>query len=268
MKKFVVVILSLFASCTIAPRITVSNESTNRSNIGIDGKLLATAYTQRAAEYRALCLQAYNIAHLRVDEIVKKNYPKPKALITDIDETVLDNSPYEAHQTLQGKDYESASWAEWTAMAKADTVPGAFSFLKYASSKGIEVFYVTNRGEKEREVTLKNLQKFNFPNADNAHIMLRENISSKEERRKSIAASYSIVMLLGDNLADFSFAFDVKNTADRMNNVNAGSAEFGDRFIILPNFMYGDWEASLYNFTPSLMQAQKDSLIKVSVITY
>ncbi len=268
MKKLIIITLSLFASCTIAPKITVSNESTNRSNIGIDGKLFATSYAQRAAEYRALCFQAYNIAHLRVDEIVKKNYAKPKALITDIDETVLDNSPYEAHQTLRGKDYESASWAEWTAMANADTVPGALSFFKYASSKGIEVFYVTNRGEKEREVTLKNLQKFNFPNADNAHLLLRENISSKEERRKSIANSYSITMLLGDNLADFSFLFDVKNTGDRLNNVNAAAAEFGDRFIILPNFMYGDWESSMYHFMPALSQAQKDSLIKAAVITY
>ncbi len=180
----------------------------------------------------------------------------------------MDNSAYEAHQSLQGKDYESASWVQWTAMAKADTLPGAISFLKYAFSKCIEVFYITNRGEKEREVTLKNLQKFNFLNADNAHLMLRENISSKEERRKSIAASYSITMFLGDNLADFSFLFDVKNTGDRMNNVNASAAEFGDRFIIVPNFMYGDWESSMYHFMPALSQLQKDSLIKAALTGY
>ena len=172
MKKLPVIIVSLFASCTIAPRISVSNESVGSNSVGIDGKIFATAYIQKAAEYRALCFQAYNIARLRVEQIVNKNYSKPKALITDIDETVLDNSAYEAHQTLQGKDYEPASWAEWTAMANADTVPGALSFLKFASSKGIEIFYVTNRAEKEREVTLKNLKKFNFPNADNAHLLL------------------------------------------------------------------------------------------------
>ena len=55
-------------------------------------------------------------------------------------------------------------------MANADTLPGALSFLKYASSRGLEIFYVTNRTEKERNVTLKNLQKFNFPNSDNAHL--------------------------------------------------------------------------------------------------
>ena len=73
-------------------------------------------------------------------------------------------APYEVHQTLQGKGYESDSWYEWSAMIKADTVPGALNFLKYASTKGIEIFYVTNRGERERDFTLKNLQKFNFPN--------------------------------------------------------------------------------------------------------
>ena len=63
-------------------------------------------------------------------------------------------------------------------------MPGALSFLKYASSKGIEIFYVTNRSEKERDVTLKNLQKFNFPNADDAHLFPSTGTSSKEERRQ------------------------------------------------------------------------------------
>src|SRR5665213_1700017 len=178
MKQISIILLLFAASCTIAPRISVSNTGSN-ANVVIDGKLFATAYQQRAAEYRALCYQAYNIAHQRVDEIVRETTEKPKAIITDIDETVLDNSAYEAHQTLQGKDYSSDSWYEWSSMMRADTVPGSANFFKYASSKGIEIFYVTNRGEKERNVTLKNLQKFNFPNADDSHLFPLQNTSSK-----------------------------------------------------------------------------------------
>ncbi|HEY5407067.1 MAG TPA: 5'-nucleotidase, lipoprotein e(P4) family, partial [Ginsengibacter sp.] len=202
------------------------------------------------------------------DEIVLTKSDKPKVIVTDIDETILDNSAYEAHQTLQGRDYDSDSWLAWSAMIKADTVPGSLSFLKYASSKGIEIFYVTNRGERERDFTLKNLQKFNFPNADNAHLFLLKNTSSKEDRRQNIAANYTIVMLMGDNLGDFSSLFDKKSSDERNQNVNTLAAEFGSRFIILPNPVYGDWENSLYNYNYSLTEAQKDSVMKASLHSY
>ncbi len=268
MKKFVVIVLSICAACNAPSKINVSNSHVANGNVVIDGKIYATAYVQRSAEYRALCFQAYNIAHQRVDEITLTQSEKPKAIITDIDETVLNNSPYEAHQTLQGKDYDYDAWYQWSAMMKADTVPGSLSFLKYAALKGIEIFYVTNRSEKEREFTIKNLQKFNFPNADSAHLFPVKNTSSKEERRQNIAATHSIVMLLGDNLGDFSFLFDKKNLNDREQNVNSVAGEFGKRFIVLPNPEYGDWESSLYNYNYSLTPAQKDSVLKASLYTY
>ncbi len=266
MKKLSFVLIFFAVSCTIAPRISVSNIADG--HVVVDGKLYATAYMQKAAEYRALCFQAFNIAHQRVDEIMLTKTEKPKAIITDIDETILDNSPYEAHQSLQGKDYESTSWHEWVSMANADTVPGAHAFLKYASSRGLEIFYVTNRNEKERDATVKNLQKFNFPNADNAHLFPSTNSPSKEDRRKSIAATHTIVMLMGDNLSDFSFLFDKKSTEERLHNVNSVAAEFGNLYIVLPNPVYGDWESALYNYNYSFTLAQKDSVIKASLHSY
>lgn len=268
MKKIFFVSLIFSASCTIAPRISVSNANPVNGSVVIDGKIFATAYQQRAGEYRALCFQAFNIARQRVDEIILTKTEKPKVIITDIDETILDNSAYEAHQTLQGKGYESASWYEWSAMIKADTVPGSLTFLKYASSKGIEIFYVTNRGEKERDFTVKNLQKFNFPNADNEHLFPLQTTSSKEERRQSIAENHTIVMLMGDNLGDFSSLFDKKSTEERNQNVNTVAFEFGNRFIVLPNPVYGDWESSLYNYNYSLTSLQMDSVIKASLHSY
>ena len=269
MKNFSLFAILFFCSCTIAPRITVTNAGNGgMPNVIVDGKIFATAYQQKAAEYRALCLQAFNIARERIDEIILQNTTIPKAIITDIDETILDNSAYQAHQVLQGKDYDQSSWLEWTAMASADTVPGASDFLKYAASKGVEIFYVTNRMEKERDATIKNLKKFDLPNADYAHLFPVQKTSSKEDRRKSIAANHDVVMLLGDNLADFSFLFDKKNSLQRTENVNVLSGEFGRRFIILPNPVYGDWESSLYNYNYSLLAAQKDSLLKASLHTY
>lgn len=257
---------ALLFACTSQKIVTT--QQVQQSSLVTDGKLLASAFMQRAAEYHALCLQAYNIAHYRLDDILKNNSNlKPKAIITDIDETILDNSAEEVHHDLQGKSFDPTEWAQWTAMAAADTVPGGFSFLKYASSKGVEIFYITNRDEKDREGTLKNLQKFNFPNADNAHLIVRQNVSSKEARRQMVMADHDVVLLLGDNLSDFSALWDRKTINERLQNVQQQSAMFGNRFIILPNPVYGDWESAMYQYK-SLTAPQKDSAVKSVLKNY
>ncbi len=257
--------LALLIACNSSKKMTGS--SSPGPGLVIEGKLYATAYMQKAAEYRALCLQAYNIARLRLNELVTVPSGKPKAIITDIDETILNNSAEEVHHDLQGKGFDPSEWAQWTAMAAADTIPGGISFLKYASSKNVEIFYITNRDEKDREGTLKNLQKFNFPNADNAHLIVRKNTSSKEDRRQQVMADRDVILLMGDNLGDFSSLWDRKTQDERIQNVDHQAALFGSRFIVLPNPVYGDWESALYQYR-SLTPAQKDSVIRAGLKNY
>ncbi|RYY62207.1 MAG: 5'-nucleotidase, lipoprotein e(P4) family [Chitinophagaceae bacterium] len=241
---------------------------TTPSSLVADGKLWASFFQQRSAEYRALCQQAFNIARLRVDELSKRQTLRPMAIVTDIDETFLDNSPYAVHQSLMGKDYEAASWAEWTAMGKADTLQGSLSFFSYAAARGFEIYYITNREEKERAGTMANLRHFGFPFADDKHLVMRSDVSSKEPRRLALAATHDIVLLLGDNLADFSALFDKKNERERAGNVSISANEFGNKFIILPNVTYGGWEESFYQFNLRRGDAEKDSLIRSSLKTY
>jgi 5'-nucleotidase (lipoprotein e(P4) family) len=226
-----------------------------------DGKLFATVFMQRAAEYHALCLQAYNIARVRLDEALKETSQKPRAIIADIDETVLDNSADEVHRSLQGKHFNLEDWYKWTSMAAADTIPGALSFLNYASSKGVKIFYITNRDEIEKAGTLKNLQKFNFPDANENHLLLRQTTSGKEGRRQQVMMEYNVVLLLGDNLSDFSDLYDKKSVEDRLDATKKQADLFGSRFIVLPNSIYGDWELALYQYK-LLNPAQKDSAVK------
>ena len=266
MKKIAFVLLLFSGSCT-APRVASTNV-TKPDNLVINGKIFATAFQQKSAEYRALCYQAFNIARIKLAEFNRERSSKPRAIMTDIDETILNNSPNEVHQLLQGKDYDPDSWREWTAMGKADTVPGALHFLQFAFASGVEIFYVSNRGEDEREGTLKNLQYFNFPNADNAHLLLKQETSSKEKRKNAIAQGHNIVMLIGDNLNDFSNLFERKSSDEREKVANDFSAQFGNRFIVLPNPVYGDWESSLYHYEYSLTPAQKDSIIKSALKGY
>jgi 5'-nucleotidase (lipoprotein e(P4) family) len=250
----------LLSACTSSQKST-SSITTLPSSLVINGKLFAAAYMQRSAEYHALCLQAYNIATLRLNESLQLAFAKPRAIITDIDETILDNSADEVHHDLQGKGFDPQEWAQWTAMAAADTVPGALSFLKYAASKGVEIFYITNRNEKDREGTLKNLRKFDFPDADNAHVMLTQSTPSKEGRRQQVMSDYDVILLIGDNLADFSSLWDKKTVEQRLENVQQQAAQFGNRFIIIPNPVYGDWENALYQYN-RLTLPQQDSAIK------
>jgi 5'-nucleotidase (lipoprotein e(P4) family) len=260
-------LILLLSGCS--PQLKTGNVNlTSSTSPGVvPGKMFTAVFMQRAAEYKALCFQAFNFAKYRVDQW-RPTATKPTAIVTDIDETVLDNSAYAAHQALQGKDYEEKSWAEWTAMAKADTVPGALAFLKYASSKGITIYYVTNRAEGERSGTLKNLQQYNFPNADNEHLILKQSVSSKEARRQQVLQTHNILLLMGDNLADFSALYDRKTTEERSNTTEQLAAEFGNRFIVLPNPNYGDWETALYNYNYRLTPAQKDSTLRTWLKSY
>src|SRR5207253_751537 len=102
---------------------------------------------------------------------------------------------------------------------------------------------------------------------DNAHLLLRQTTSGKEPRRQQVLAGHEIVMLIGDNLADLSSLFDKKPMDERLKNTDISAGEFGNRFIVIPNPVYGDWEGSLYKFQ-KYTGAQKDSVIKASLKTY
>ncbi len=266
MKK---ILASLFiitlAACSSQQKNTATSVHTN---MVADGKLFTAFFQQRAAEYKALCFQAYNIATLRLDQSLQVPSSKSKAVITDIDETLLDNSAYSVHQGLQGKDYDLATWTEWTALSQADTLAGALTFFKYAASRNVEVFYITNREEKERVGTLRNLQKFGFPYADETHLITKQTTSSKEARRLAVADKFDIALLLGDNLADFSMLFDKKTEVERLQNVQSNAAAFGKKFIVLPNPNYGDWESALYQYNYKLSAVQKDSAIRSVLKSY
>lgn len=257
---FAVVLLSCSSRKTQI--LGAKNSIAPNNTITADGRITANLWMQRAAEYKALCYQAYNLAHLRLELAVAQSSAKPKAIVTDIDETVLDNSPHDMTEALDGKDFDLKTWKTWTAKAAADTICGAGSFLKYAAAKGVEVFYITNRDEDERAGTLKNLQKFNLPNADSEHLLLKQGVSSKEIRRKQVLQNHEIILFLGDNLSDFSALFDKKQYDERLRNTQQNAAEFGKRFIVLPNVAYGDWEGALYRYNYQLKPAQRDSVLK------
>ena len=229
---------------------------------------MAVLYQQRAAEYRALCYQAYNCAAMMLDaQISVDTSARKKALVFDIDETVLDNSPFEAKCALEGISYPD-KWDDWCNLSKARPVPGAVKFINDAYNKGIAIFYISNRHETLREATKKNLLSEGLPLPDDSFLLMKTKESSKETRRELVIKDYDILLLIGDNLSDFSCIFDNKLMEERNAIADSLSFEFGKRFIVLPNAMYGDWEGALYDFNYNISDKEKDEIRKKLMIRF
>ena len=207
--------------------------------------LMATFYNYYAAEYKALAYQAFNIGKERLQKI-RENDPENKklAVVVDVDETILNNTPYEARMMLENKGYSSETWTEWCNLAVAEPVPGAVEFLKYADSLGFHIFYITNRKKKfVEEGTLANVKKMGFPQTSSEHFLLREGSRSKTERRHKVLENYEIVLLAGDNLGDLYD--DSENFFEREQLMLSHKDDFGKKFLVLPNAIYGTWVSSM-----------------------
>jgi 5'-nucleotidase (lipoprotein e(P4) family) len=222
--------------------------------------LNATLWVQQAAEYRAAALQTYAAATRALDvaladpswvgaeEETQNDSSQPPAVILDLDETALDTTPAQTRAIRQGLTYDKAIWQQWVGESAARPVPGAKEFLAYAKSRGVTPFYITNRDVPVEEPgTLQNLKNTGFPIDDKGEaLMMRgENGwgSDKSQRRAHVAQSYRVLLLLGDDLNDFANARD-KSAAERDAILTRTAGWWGTRWFILPNPMYGSWEAA------------------------
>lgn len=256
MKKIALIILTL-------PVLQIINAQDNSRSLSEgDLKLYPVLWQQSAAEYRALCYQAFNLATLRLDKIVAENPSKKNmAIITDLDETILDNSELAGEVIKEGKVLGS-KWIKWINKPAIPTVPGAVDFLDYAGKKGVSVFYISNRDTSGLNVTLGILQRLKLPNADLSHMLLLSNDFSKEGRRQVVMKDYDVIMLFGDNLDDFMQVFEEKSIKERFDATDSLKDEWGKKFIVLPNATYGEWENAFFGYKDNLTDAEKIAMLK------
>ena len=233
-----------------------------------DENLNAVAWVQASAEYRAVCETVYRAATDKLDAALKRKdwdalVPgergnaaaglKP-AVVMDVDETVLDNSPYQARLVRNGQEYDETTWDQWVSEKKAKPVPGVVDFAKAATAKGITLLYISNRAVHLKDATLANLKAVGLPVADdNVFLGLgtfvegcEQDGSEKNCRRQLAGRKYRVLMQFGDQLGDF--AQIVANTPEgraQLHDQYAGW--FGERWWMLPNPTYGSWEPALFN---------------------
>src|SRR5712692_6092374 len=238
-------------------------------NTYIEGAVL---WQQSSGERRALSYQAFALARLMLDRDLRMNrhLRKPAAIIVDLDETILDNGLYQGMQVRNHVNFNQKDWTAWVNRAEATAMPGSVEFLNYAAARGVTVFYITNRNDIQKQGTATNLKKLGFPNVNDQTLLVQTDPknSSKEPRRQSVGAKYRIVLLMGDDLNDFAKVFEDSKTVDsRIAAADRFKEEFGKRFIVLPNAMYGDWESAIYG-SSRLSEAEKAAKRKNQLKSY
>ncbi len=249
--------------------------------------LNAVLWVQRSDEYRGAALQTWRAAAALLDQALADPHwnallpeeggthatgsLKP-AVVVDVDETVLDNSPYQARLVRDGTSYGEATWAAWVAERKAQAVPGAVEFAREASARGITLIYITNRTEAMKQDTLDNLRAVGFPVADDSVYLglgvsvpgCEQQGSEKGCRRQLVARKYRVLMQFGDQITDFMQITD-NRYATRRTLMEQHDPWVGQRWWVIPGPTYGGWESAAFNNQWSLpedirRQAKRDAL--------
>ena len=256
------------APAPAAPAATKAVPAAAPAASSADDNLNAVLWMQRSVEYRASTETIYRAAADKLDVALKQpNWDalvpdergnpvkglKP-AVVMDVDETVLDNSPYQARLVRDGKEYDEVTWDAWVAEKKAKPLPGVVDFAKAAQAKGITILYLSNRAVHLKEATLANLRSAGLPVADDQVFLglgtvvegCEQNGSEKNCRRLLAGRQYRVLMQFGDQLGDFVQV--VANTpAGRDALLQQYHDWFGERWWMLPNPSYGSWEAMTFN---------------------
>lgn len=222
--------------------------------------LNAVVWMQTAAEYRAAAIQTYRSAEASLTRALKdRNWTAaleqsgsyanlPPAIILDLDETVFDNSVFQARLTAANKNYSEEAWSGWVSEVRAGIVPGARAFLNMAHANGVALFYVTNRtcdASRADDPTVRMINVLHIP-LSSGRLLCKGDPSDKSPRRTQIANRFRVLLLIGDDLNDFVTLPKEQSTVEgRADAVSAYERYWGDRWFLLPNPSYGSWERAV-----------------------
>lgn len=229
----------------------LGQDSSSSDNDIENNLMMAMAWKQTAAEFRALYHQGFNLARMRVELALARQQDDslPLAIISDVDETLLLANDYWGYLITQGQDFfDDASWDRWVAQNRAIASPGALQFLEFCVSNSVEIFYVTNRdqGEATVQLAMENLNAVGFPSVDAAHLRVLRASSNKELVQQEIREDYAVVALLGDNLNDFARRYYSTDVDERLGLMEQDRERFGRDYILFPNPTDGHWIRAIF----------------------
>ena len=263
-------LLATLAGCATTattPVATTAPPAPVADTVPAHDNLNAVLWQQGSVEYRLIAGQTWVGALAQLDRAIKtpdwdalpeadRTVPArglPMAVIVDVDETVLDNSAYQARLVAGNVAYADASWDAWVQERAAPAVPGALPFARVAAKRGVEIFFISNRTEAQADATVANLQALGFPSADRAHFLGKGAVvpdctpagSDKGCRRRLVGRTHRVLLQVGDQLGDFLDIPD-NSPAGREQVVRPYLGWVGERWFVLPNPTYGSWEPALF----------------------
>ena len=241
MKTMMLTCAALALTAQVAAAQDAAAEATAAEECPVSEFAMGLRFQQQSAEVRALQLQAYNLATLRLDAAVAAaEDPSKLAIVTDLDETVIDNSALLARDLANCHMYDAwDTWLPWERDGTPTLIPGAKEFLEHADSLGVAIRYVSDRADEQKEHTLETLTELGLPQVSAETVLLLG--PPKVERRDLVAKDHQIIMLLGDTLHDFDGRFRKTPLDEQKATVAEEAGKWGAEWIVLPNAGYGTW---------------------------
>ncbi len=256
---FIIALVTILPGCATTgdPDASLAHDNTD-----------ATLWVQSSTEYAAATKGIYASATDALVELAAETSlpAHHMAVVLDVDETVLDNSPYQSQLIFDGESYGEVSWDRWVGLRSADAVPGVVDFLRTARSLGFHIAFITNRPCKQRpdesdscpqkEDTRANLEAVGIETQGTSLFLMNEPppascrtyltdaeqedglwSSDKTSRRACVSKERKIAMLFGDQLGDFVEKHDDASGREVADDYDA----WGRTWFMLPNPTYGGW---------------------------
>ncbi len=158
------------------------------------------------------------------------------AVVSDVDETLVDNSGY---QLETFGNFTPETWAVWEEQGKAVAYPGSVELVAQVHELGGKMAFVTNRANHPATLALLQAQGLWM---EGDVLCTRTESSDKSARRASVLEGGSLcgwpempVQVLGywgDQMGDFPSADEASS---------APAEDWGETWFMLPNPMYGSW---------------------------
>lgn len=271
---FSLILLVLFFQCK--QKLQIEQPCNLRENLN------ATLWMQTSVEYEMVCKQTYALALQHLNAALKdkswtasleqaelSGYGElPPAVIVDVDETILDNSPIQARMIEYNQSYSDTLWEKWVREVKSQPIPGAKDFIDSAHALGVKIFYVTNR--KLQGPAVENLQNEIDPQITADDVLLQKEQpdwgSDKTSRRLEIAKAYRILLLIGDDYNDFTYLGNLTPN-ERKEKALGQQKYWGSRWIILPNPTYGSFDKALWRYDYDASDKEKVSSMESYLYT-
>lgn len=259
---FLIGIIISFTICYLIFSREITNLEKDLSNQLGNYKKVAFDWLEDSGESESLDYQAYNTATKSLAEMIKQPSSKPKAVILDIDETCLDNGPFQGYEIkYNNSEFDYSTWDKWVNFAEAKAIPGSVQFTQEAKKTGVQVFYVSGRSPSELDATVKNLNNCGFADANEpGHVILfPPSQGGKQPTYDQIEKDYDVIMYVGDQLSDMGSQFH-GTSAEQKEQVTEAQKDWGSKYISIPNPIYGNFLGGIYGSKPLNNQEQATAI--------